>query len=148
LSQIRVSLKNQNEDIIEIYNKKTDRKFASNTNSLITTRNISDSYVWEKTNLVDNHFSSGLVIRDPRLKKLKLYLSPDSHKQYSVLLTVINEVSGNNCNTLTDFEWFHVIPNRMRQFGYQSYERNHWKFHFHYFSDLFFEVIVLNSINQ
>jgi len=147
LSQIRVSLKNQNKDIIEIYNNKTDPKFASNTNSLITTRNMSHSYVSEKTNFVYN-YSSGVVITDPRLKKLKLYLSPDSHKQYSVLLTVINEVSCNNCNTLTDFEWFHVIPNRMRQFGYESYERNHWKFHFHYFSDLFFEVIVLNSINQ
>ncbi len=147
MSQIRVSLKNQNEDIIEIYNNKTDQNFAPNTNSLITTRNISHSYVSEKTNFVDNNYSSG-VITDPRLKKLKLYLSPDSHKQYSVLLTVINEVSDNNCNTLTDFEWFHVIPNRMRQFGYESYERNHWKFHFHYFSDLFFEVIVLNSINQ
>jgi hypothetical protein len=147
LSQIRVSLKNQNKDVIEIYNNKTDPKFASNTNSLITTRNMSHSYVSEKTNFVYN-YSSGVVITDPRLKKLKLYLSPDSHKQYSVLLTVINEVSSNNCNTLTDFEWFHVIPNRMRQFGYQSYEPNHFKFHFHYFLDLFFEVIFLNSINQ
>lgn len=77
---------------------------------------------------------------DLELNKLKIELNSESCERYLALIKVIKEYSYNNCDLLSDYEWFHVIHYRMVEKGYKNFEPKNWKNCFNYFLDIYIKV--------
>ena len=79
---------------------------------------------------------------DPRLKKNKLNLNFESYKKYSELLSTIKEISESNCDSISDYQWFNVIPDKMKAFRQKDFSPKLWKSFFEMFLQKYIEVML------
>ncbi|XP_054165566.1 uncharacterized protein LOC128963106 isoform X2 [Oppia nitens] len=54
-------------------------------------------------------------------------LNNEIREKYSLFLDVIKDYSSNNCDLIVDFEWLHVIHQRMTSKGFKNYDPCVWE---------------------
>ena len=102
-----------------------------NSNKCIETTNcVSNNIITESQSNSLNKSNNNTInsSQTSRLEsELKLNLDEISYKLYIKLLEVIELISENNCDLITDYEWRYDIHNKMISFGFSNCKNYLWR---------------------